>query len=530
MPAPHLYPEDPYLARQSARPIVFRLPRRQRGTHLLLALAFLTAIGFAAVLLAAALGAALFYGYYELGERIYPGVSAGALDLGGATQPEAVRMLDKRWNQEASILVTNGLQNRLFTPGELGISLDARATTQSAYNIGRRGSLMARLAQIYVSWKDHWQIQPMVALDLQTARSALEATNPLMSKAPIDATIRVERDELVAVPAELGYSLNIDESLKTLQADAALVLQNGVLAALPQPVPAAISDATPLLTEAKRILDQPAIVQVYDPISDESGEYPIPRAQVASWLRVAQMDHQPQVSLDEAGVAAFLSDLSGQLGQGRAIDAARYSGAIAEALRIGNPARASVSHPSTRYLVQSGDTLLKLGWRLGIPYWMILQANPGINPDALIAGTELIIPSKDELLPLPTVPNKRIVISLARQRLAIYQDGVQIAQHVISTGINRSPTQPGVFQVRTHDKNAYASVWDLYMPNFLGIYEAWPGFMNGIHGLPTLSNGQRMWANSLGRPASYGCIILGLEEAKWLYNWAEDGVIVEIRE
>lgn len=530
MPEPHFYPEDPDYAQQSARPIVFRLPRRRRGAHLFLTLSFLAAVGFTAVLLVVILGASLFYGYYELGERIYPGIGMGALDLSGATQPEAVQMLNEHWNQDSSILVTNGLQNRLFAPEELGVSLDAQATTQQAFNIGRHGSLLARLAQIYSSWKDHWQIQPVVAFDLQIARSALETAAPLMSKAPIDATIRIIGDELAAVPAELGYTLNIDESLRTLHDNPAAVVQSGVLAALPQPVPAAVSDATPLLAEAKRILDQPAIVQVYDPIRDESGEYPILRAQVASWLRVAQIDNQPQITLDEAGVFAFLTDLSGQLGQGRAIEASRYSSAVAEALRTGNPARATISHPPTRYMVQSGDTLLKLGWRLGIPYWMILQANPGINPDELIAGTELIVPSKDDLLPLPIVPNKRVVISLARQRLTIYQDGVQIAQHVISTGINRSPTQPGVFQVRTHDKNAYASVWDLYMPNFLGIYEAWPGFMNGIHGLPTLSNGQRMWANSLGRPASYGCIILGLEEAKWLYNWAEDGVIVEIRE
>jgi lipoprotein-anchoring transpeptidase ErfK/SrfK len=98
----------------------------------------------------------------------------------------------------------------------------------------------------------------------------------------------------------------------------------------------------------------------------------------------------------------------------------------------------------------------------------------------------------------------------------------------ISTGIDRSPTQPGIFQVQTHDPKAYASVWDLTMPNFLGIYEAWPGFMNGIHGLPTLSNGRRLWGNILGRPASYGCIILDLKNAKWLYDWAEDGVVVEI--
>ncbi|MCG7852832.1 MAG: L,D-transpeptidase, partial [Methanosarcinaceae archaeon] len=101
-------------------------------------------------------------------------------------------------------------------------------------------------------------------------------------------------------------------------------------------------------------------------------------------------------------------------------------------------------------------------------------------------------------------------------------------EYIISTGISSSPTHPGVFQVQTHELNAYASVWDLYMPHFLGIYEGWPGFMNGIHGLPTLSNGNRLWADVLGSPASYGCIILDLDDAQALYSWAQDGVVVEI--
>ena len=163
-----------------------------------------------------------------------------------------------------------------------------------------------------------------------------------------------------------------------------------------------------------------------------------------------------------------------------------------------------------------------------MPYWMILQANPGLDPENLISGTEITIPSKNELLPLPVIPNKRIHISIKKQQLKVYEDGELLSKHLISTGIDRSPTQPGIFQVQSHQKNAYASVWDLNMPNFVGIYESWPGFMNGIHGLPTLSNGTRLWANILGKPASYGCIILDLDDARWLYNWAEDGVIVEI--
>ncbi|MCJ7707944.1 MAG: L,D-transpeptidase, partial [Anaerolineales bacterium] len=139
------------------------------------------------------------------------------------------------------------------------------------------------------------------------------------------------------------------------------------------------------------------------------------------------------------------------------------------------------------------------------------------------------IPPQDAMLALPVVVNKRIVISISQQHLWVYQDGSLLSEHAVSTGISRSPTLPGIFQVQTHIHNAYASIWDLYMPDFLGIYEAVPGFWNGIHGLPLLHGGIRLWADVLGRPASYGCIILDLQASADLYNWAEDGVVVEIR-
>jgi lipoprotein-anchoring transpeptidase ErfK/SrfK len=45
-----------------------------------------------------------------------------------------------------------------------------------------------------------------------------------------------------------------------------------------------------------------------------------------------------------------------------------------------------------------------------------------------------------------------------------------------------------------------------------------------------LSNGKRLWADILGKPASFGCIILDLDAAEELYTWAENGVVVEIIE
>ena len=163
-----------------------------------------------------------------------------------------------------------------------------------------------------------------------------------------------------------------------------------------------------------------------------------------------------------------------------------------------------------------------------MPYWKITEASPQLSGRNPYVGETITLPAKDAMLELPVVMDKRIIISIEEQHLWIYQDGELIKDHVISTGMVDSPTMPGIFQVQSHFENAYASNWDLWMPHFLGIYEAVPGFENGIHGLPVLSNGVRLWGSVLGQPASYGCIILDLEAAENLYTWAEDGVVVEI--
>jgi lipoprotein-anchoring transpeptidase ErfK/SrfK len=164
-----------------------------------------------------------------------------------------------------------------------------------------------------------------------------------------------------------------------------------------------------------------------------------------------------------------------------------------------------------------------------MPFWKLIEANPQLAGRNPYVGETITLPAKDAMLKLPVVMNKRIVISIDEQRMWVYQDGELFKEHVISTGMANSPTMPGIFQVQSHFENAYASNWDLWMPHFLGIYEAVPGFENGIHGLPLLSNGVRLWGSVLGQPASYGCIILTLEAAEELYAWAEDGVVVEIQ-
>jgi lipoprotein-anchoring transpeptidase ErfK/SrfK len=55
------------------------------------------------------------------------------------------------------------------------------------------------------------------------------------------------------------------------------------------------------------------------------------------------------------------------------------------------------------------------------------------------------------------------------------------------------------------------------------------GLENGIHALHFLSNGATLWEGFLGRPVSYGCVVLGTYESQLLYDWAEIGTPVEIQ-
>lgn len=517
---PNTYLPDPPAGRPS--------PRQDRRTWALLA------AGGAFSLLGLALLPVLFvlglYAYFQVTERIGPGAQVGAVEIEGMTIEQAATELHASWNLGRKILVSDGFQYREVAPGDLGLSLDPGATAEAAYDASRGQGLLDGVRQMLRGYRQPWQVEPVVRYDPQAARLGLEALSAEVSRPPVDATFRLEGAELVEVPGQLGYTINIPETQALLEANPRLILEGGYLELKLQPVSPRITDLSASMAEARRLLETPLSIRAYDPINDETLELTVPKETLATWLRVEQVESGPRLAVEPLRAAEYLRSLEETLGASRYIDASAYGPSLAQALLDGRPLTVIVRHHPTRYTVQSGDTLLKIGWKVGIPFWMILQANPGLDPENLWAGQEIILPSKDELLPLPVVLGKRIVISIDKQRMWIYQNGERIEEFVISTGIDRSPTQPGVFQVQTHDRNAYASVWDLNMPDFLGIYEAWPGFMNGIHGLPTLSNGRRLWANILGRPASYGCIILDLDDAAWLYDWAENGVVVEIRE
>jgi len=123
--------------------------------------------------------------------------------------------------------------------------------------------------------------------------------------------------------------------------------------------------------------------------------------------------------------------------------------------------------------------------------------------------------------------SKYILVDISEQHLYAYENGALVYSFIASTGMN-SATAIGSFAVQSKIPSAYGSTWDIWMPNWLGIY--WSGGLeNGIHALPILPNGGILWEGFLGRPISYGCVVLGTYESALLYDWAEYGTPVDIQ-
>jgi len=468
------------------------------------------------------------YAYFQVFDVIYPKVQVGGVAVGGLQLKEAKQKIDLYYNQGRMIRVTDGIHEKYLQPQELGMKVDAEQSAQDALNWGHGGDFLENELAFWRSIRESQMIEPIVVVDTQIALDGLQKINEEFHQPATPPTISFNNGQWETLSGEMGYEVNIEESLHQLILTPANILISASYNVVLKPIPAPEVDTSQVEPQAEALIKKAQQLKAYDAITNEWLDLGISRTMAAGWLKINVIDHQAQLSVDEQRIASDLEQISSQLGGVRYLDKEKLSHLIAQSLPQDQVPFLLVSHHPTTYVVQKGDTLLKISWRAGFPMWKIIEVNPGLDPDQLYSGQVLNLPSKDSLLPLDVIPNKRIVISISKQRLMVYQDNQQIKKFIISTGVDRSPTQPGVFQVLTHKANAYASVWDLYMPNFLGIYEAWPGFMNGIHGLPMLSNGTRLWANVLGKPASYGCIILDMNDSKFLYQWAENGVVVEI--
>ena len=516
-------PTELWFPAAMAQPLALPQPvRRQRPFLKFFLLGFglltLLAIGFTAVA-----GAGLIY----MSDLVLPGVQVMGVDVGRMTQAEAAATLQTTTSQQTMRLTYQDTV-WLVSPAELGLMLDAAATAKSAHAYGRTPEAWIEFIQTGTM-----AVEPSWVLDTAVAQTYLQNRAEELAIEPINAGLVIENGQVRTTPAADGQMLDVTATVAALAQGGPTAVQNGEIQLVMQPVAPTITDVSGFVAQAQALLSTTITIQATDPVQDEAVSWVVGPQVWGNWLSLAVDPSNPTQfnwTLDANKAAQFFAERNAALGENRYLDEELALTAVTDAIKNQQESISlRIYHSPSQYVVQSGDTFAGIGRKVGMPYPWIQAANPGVG-DALSVGQNITIPSPDELLPYPVVDGKRIVVSISQQRAWVYENGSLKWEWLASTGIASSPTAPGVFQIQTHEPNAYAASWDLWMPSFMGIYQPAPNveFMNGFHGFPTRDGANLLWTNNLGTPVTYGCILLSNENAAQLYEWAEQGVIVEI--
>ena len=494
---------------------------------------------FVAVLLLMLVGAAAFSAWMmqqavlaPYDTRIYPNVCVLEENLGGLTLDEASERLGKVFatRNAGDLILSDGDQIWQMPWSEAGMHLDADATAQQAFAAGRGQSWRTLLAM----WLgERRNISPVFTIDAEATRRALERVAPEMHEPPTDATLRLEGDQVMTTASLPGRELDVEATAEKIVNTVTHLGPDYPFAPTYRAIPPHIVDVNGVKALAEEMLDR--TIQLTAQGENEGQMYTwnwtLGRDTIFTWLRIEETEDNPgfAVQIDEEAVHTTVEGLAAEPeSDDWGFPTEETNQQVLDAFEAGGgEVVVELAPPPRIYVVQSGDHLSVIAAKFGMPPGLIAEVNRGVDLNRLYVGQELIIPPQDILWPYEPVPGKRIVISIAEQRLRVYENGQLLHDWPCSTGMKDSPTYTGEFQVLSKEEMAYASQWDLQMPHFIAVYRAGGDTYNGIHALPLRGNGQRVWW-TLGTPGSYGCIVLGIEEAETLFNWAELGVPVTI--
>lgn len=455
-------------------------------------------------------------------DKILPQVRSAGMSLGNMTPAQASATLNQQWQ---TLQLSDGTRSWTVPAAQLGIALDTVATAERAFEQGHGiGGLTAFFRPV--------SVPPVIQIDDARLIAELNQLAGDVNRPARNAGIRFVDGEVQSTAALDGSQLDVNATVRALHSNPASIA-DGELHLTMQAIPPTVTDASHLLEQARMLLSRSLNLRVFDPVTGDSVHWTVPPTTWADWLiATPSSEYQSALTLtaDENAVQTYLqAQVDSTFDASRTLDFEAAQISVQTAIATDGNAVLYVKHRPRTHVVGAGESITSIAWDYGIPYLYLIQANDHL--ERIDIGQTIHIPPADYFIGADPDPNKRIVVSISQQRTYVYENDTLIYDWVASTGIHDSPTWTGVYQILSHEPNAYAGNWDLYMPHFMGVYQPVPGslFTNGFHGFPTRGGGQLLWENNLGSRVTYGCILLSNTHIQTLYDWADNGVIVEIQ-
>lgn len=460
-------------------------------------------------------------------KNIGPGVTTMGLKLSGQTVDEATETLFIHWNETVTIdILVNGEVFEQVSPGDIGISLDATATAEEAKAVGLGGFPFGR------------EIAPVITADYGDVQTyILNIANAIWIPS-YEAGYEWRDGTLLSVQGTASRELDTVQSIDRIFDEPLAVINNGSVELVTMSTPPDVIEADPYYEDALAFVTGEFIIEGYDPFRDEFQPWRTTRQEMADWLIVTDTG----ITIREEGLEDFVNTVNSQLevdNWSRYLDPSEVYESVSTAFVNDEMiADVRIRYADSTYTIQEGDWGLRLSRHLGLPFFNIQNVNPGTDWDTVYVGDNIAVPSRDLVIPLDPIDDRRIVVDLDRRYLVAYENNEVIYHWPISIGMTDAPTNPGIYQILSQVDIAYGSSFSLCNENsecgqwemdyFMGIYEVGIGLTNGFHGAVRLPNGAYLDGGSLQLASTFGCVMSDNEQARLLYEWAETGIVVEL--
>jgi vancomycin resistance protein YoaR len=198
--------------------------------------------------------------YFFFKGRIHYGVSISGANIGGMTPVQARRKLyvDSASILDRPIVIIHEGKNWNISPRDLNLNLDIRQAVESAYRLGREGTLVKRISDRLSLWRKPRQVNLQFSLNKGKLKQSVREVKDQAEISPREARIVVKGREVSLSPGREGVQVN-EEKLTALliKGLAKLTGRRIHLATRTIPVHITTEEASLALDEARRMLSRP---------------------------------------------------------------------------------------------------------------------------------------------------------------------------------------------------------------------------------------------------------------------------------
>lgn len=250
----------------------------------------------------------------DYADKIHPGVTVAGVDLSGLTLGQAVVNLNANltYGRLGQLHFSNGQDNWVYTPDDLGFSYDPVEVAKAAFDIGRGKGTMVNLGEQLKARNQGIDITPSIVYNQAKAYNVIQGLAAQTDIPLVEPNISLDNTTVNVITGQAGRTVDVQATLRNIE-PFLLLQQSGN-------VPMVIKEQTPLSVNvedtaqlAETILSQAFTV---NPADDTAGQGPwtIEPEALASLLTIEQNsidgNRTYTLTLNRPALVAYISSIA----------------------------------------------------------------------------------------------------------------------------------------------------------------------------------------------------------------------------